>query len=441
MSDFFERDPLGRPRNLMQAEPLDEFEIARRRFSPQLNIGAEPPGQPAFMPMGDQNLMQQSIPQATPPAPAIRVSAALPTTTGPTINNGGILSSNFERAGDMSQLPNGGWTSQVHERPGGFPSGGANPYADQMNLMQQLRTMAQQDAPSLDYSSPAARAASERARETYIGEQTGNLMQHMAPGIMPNQLGQENLQLHRDQAYGTPGTPGSIATGAQGAIANTPAALEATRRQAVIMELTRQGMPMSQILEELNALPPLSGGGANIPNYLGTRGQQPVNPNTVSGAAGATTPTATPIQARIASVADRALQTFQGPAGPNGRRPLPVIPDYNGTNIEPINRAITNYFGSFTEDELTNNYEPIARMAGQRFGDIAMNGWQNTRFMGDGGPHGQQRARVMRQQGTTPPTSRWNQFGQNIRDIIGLPVAPFQSGEAGWDARMQRLGW
>src|ERR1019366_5717480 len=99
----------------------------------------------------------------------------------------------------------------------------------------------------------------------------------------------------------------------------------------------------------------------------------------------------------------------------NGRRGTAVIPSYSSVNQDSIHSAITNYFAEFPKDELKANYGNIAEAAVHKFGQMAMNGWLNQRFLTDSaaGTHGQQRTRVLQAQDLTPPLNTLQQLRQN----------------------------
>lgn len=349
-----------------------------------------------------------------------------------THSDGGLALMGYERA------PNG------NLRPLGISNGNS------LMQVQDLADQARMNGPSFDLGSQAGIDAMNQFREGSMARAQGQI-----GSFMQNQLGQDQLGLQRMQAFGANGVPGSMQLNAQAASAqNSPAGLDAIRRQQVVMELTRQGLSQPQIAEELRRLPPMSGPGSGLPNYLGslgTQGERNLMQGDIAGyskagdlatgggnTTGGNTAERPADTSRIGSVMSRAIQSFQGPAGPNGRRPQAVIPPYQGANIEPIHNAISNYFGEFSPEELRNNYPEIANAAIHNFGQMAMNGWQASR---SSGTHADQRLRATNAQGLPPVRSFMDQSGRNLRDILGLPLSPFQSGDQSWDARIGRLGW
>ena len=363
-----------------------------------------------------------AAPAVAAPAPEIRVSSRA-AQGGPVINNAGTLS---DASGVIGFDPIRGSPSVLDDRGAAALGYARNldnslrrlgtPYDHQLGLMTELMRMAQQAAPG------------GPGRDQYIGEQMGNLMQHFAPTIMPNQLAQGQLDLNRAVQLGTGGTPGAIANAASDALNRTrenerygpEARYDAFYNQAY--NSFPQGTPHDARVRQLRSQ------GMAPPEFLGGRRQAgvAVNPNAPAGST-ANQPRQIPGEDRNASAVDRAFSTGMSsfPTGPGGQRVIPT------DNPGAVNNAITNIMSGLGDQHLRD--PEVRQRLIDTFGTNALDSWLNTsnnfmnRFSIPGQNHQREIQRFlglagMRQQPITP----FNAGASPLQRLISTvnPVVP-----------------
>ena len=336
--------------------------------------------------------------------PAQQDQAQAQQPAGPIVNNAGVVS---DAGGTTGFRPIGGG---VQSTPGesslmslGYARNADNslrrlgtPYDQQLNLMNELQRMAQSSAPAINAQDMETRNQQEAARNAYMNNQMGNLMQHFAPGILTNQIGQGNLGIGQGQlaleqakAFGTPsGTPGSIAN----------AASDAANRTRENERYGPQARYDAFYNAAYNAFPPGTPHAARVRQLAQGQGGMPglAPPEFLTGrAAGGAT--GGPLMAQggavpagggvprpippannaSANAVDTAFET--GLAGfPRDATNTPIIPrDASGQVNQPLaNAAITRIMGGLTDQQLRDP-EVRQRLITQ-FGPDVLDNWLNT---------------------------------------------------------------
>lgn len=298
------------------------------------------------------------------------------------------------------------------------------PQARNMHSMMDAITSSGVTAQNAAMNAPGGNWQTGQAAMMNMLQQAPN---HLIPELLRNQQEAGRLGLQSSVAFGINGIPGTVQNAAQESNARfSPAGQLNSTWQQILTAGIQAGTPIEQIIEGMR------GAGIPLPNMLAGMGEQTnpdtnqtqvLNPRTNPVVPPVRDPNSTvppvdpnarpvvhtPIATRIQNALRDAMAIHpQIGNNPNTRTLLP----YAVENHPAYNRAITNYFSQFSDEDMGNNYQQIAEAINRNryFGNIPLTGWQqnNVPFVQNSPlrtvtpeqqAHARERARVVRAQG------------------------------------------